>query len=118
MTKLLTLGVNINDKFFANSPDAQTIAGGGNANIGELITSLLPNAIIGAGVIFLFLLIGAGFSMISSSGKDDAKAAAQAKNTITFSVIGFLLVISAFFILQAIKVIIGIDFLNNPTSIP
>lgn len=111
MTKLLS-DINISDQFFTNSPSAKIIAGGPLANIGTLIASLLPNALIGAGVIFLFLLVGAGFSMISSSGKDDAKAAAQAQATITFSVIGFLLVISAYFILQAVGVITGIDFFN------
>ena len=111
MTKLLSQ-VDINEQFSTNSPQAAGIAGGTNANLGTLITSLLPNALIGAGVIFLFLLLGAGFSMISSAGRDDAKAAAQAKNTITFSVIGFLLVISAYFILQAVGVITGIDFLT------
>lgn len=112
MTKLLSQGININDQFFTNAPAAAKSAGGPNASIGTLITFLLPNALIGAGVIFLFLLVGAGFSMISSSGKDDAKAATQAKATITFSVIGFLLVISAYFILQAVGVITGIDFFN------
>ncbi len=108
------MGIDINKVFFLNSPNAAKIAGGVDANIGTLITSLLPNALIGAGVIFFFLMVGAGFSMISSSGKDDAKAAAQAKATITFSVIGFLLVISAYFILQAVGVITGIDFLKTP----
>lgn len=114
MTRLLSQ-VDISNQFFTNAPAAVKIAGGTDASIGTLITSLLPNALIGAGVIFLFLLVGAGFSMISSSGKDDAKAAAQAQATITFSVIGFLLVISAYFILQAVGVITGIDFFNIPT---
>lgn len=112
MTKLLS--VNIEEQFFINNSLAKKIAGGPDANISTFITSLLPNALIGAGVIFLFLLVGAGFSMISSSGKDDAKATAQAQATITFSVIGFLLVISAYFILQAVGVITGIDFFNIP----
>ena len=103
----------ITDDFFSKQPvGIENIAGGKDANIGTFITSLLPNALIGAGVIFLFLMVGAGFTMISSAGSGDAKSAAQAKTTVTYSVIGFLLVISAYFILQAIGVITGIDFLK------
>lgn len=108
--------VDINKDFFSGNPNAGAITGGPNASIGALITSLLPNALIAAGAIMLFLIVGAGFKMISSAGSDDAKAAAQAKTTLTYSVIGFLLVISAYFILQVVGVITGIDFLkiSNP----
>lgn len=99
-------------EFFKNT---KLICGWGGCDLskpGDLISLILPNLLIGAGVIFLFLMVGAGFTMISSAGSGDAKSAAQAKTTVTYSVIGFLLVISAYFILQAIGVITGIDFLK------
>ena len=87
-------------------------------NIGTLVSSLLPNLLVGAGVIFFFLILGGGFMMIKSAGGDaNAQDTAKAKNAVTFAVIGFLLVISAYFILQIVGVITGINFIN-PLPIP
>lgn len=89
-----------------------------NANIGSAITTLLPNLLIFAGVIFFLLILGGGFMMIKSAGGDaNAQDAAKAKNAVTFAVIGFLLVISAYFILQILKMTTGVDFLNPPSNI-
>ena len=83
-------------------------------DIGSLISSLLPNTLVFAGAIFFLLMVGAGFMMIHSAGNDaNAQDAAKAKNAVTFAVVGFLLVISAYFILQAIIVVTGVDFLKN-----
>lgn len=82
-------------------------------NIGQLISVLLPNAIIAAGVIFFLLIIGGGISMIKNAGAEaNPQAAAKAKAALTFSLIGFLLVVSAYFILQIVHIITGIDFLK------
>ncbi len=94
-----------------NIPD--TFAPGSKfTDIGSLISSLLPNLLIGAGVIMFFLMIGGGFMMIHGAGNDDAKQTAQGKAAVTAAVIGFLLVISAYFILQILGVITGINFFN------
>lgn len=86
-------------------------------DLGSLVSSLLPNLLIGAGVIMFVLMFGGGFMLIHGAGNDDAKQAAAGKATVTSAVIGFLLVISAYFILQILKVITGIDFLTPPTNI-
>ena len=109
--------MNIYEKFFENSPLAAKIAGGADANINSLISSLLPNILIGAGVIFFLLMLGGGFMMIKSAGSDaNAQDTAKAKNAVTFAVVGFLIVVSAYFILQIIGVITGIDFIK-PTNL-
>ncbi len=83
-------------------------------DVSKLISSLLPNILVLAGVIFFFLMLGGGFMIIKSAGGDaNAQDTAKAKNAVTFAVVGFLLVISAYFILQAIGVITGVDFLKN-----
>jgi hypothetical protein len=80
---------------------------------GDLISTLLPNIIIIAGVIFLFLIVGAGFSMIIGAGSQKSpQEAAKAKAALTWGIIGFLLVISAYFILQAVQYMLGVDLLS------
>ncbi len=82
----------------------------------ELISTLLPNILILAGVIFFGLIIGGGFSMISVAGKE-ASAQGKAQAAITYGIIGFLLVISAYFILQVVGVVTGINFINTPYTL-
>ncbi len=84
----------------------------------QLISVLLPNILILAGVIFFLLILGGGFMMISGAGKEEnAQDKAKAQGAITYGVIGFLLVVSAYFILQIVGTVTGINFLS-PTPIP
>lgn len=85
-----------------------------DAGPGILISTLLPNALILAGVIFFLLIIGGGFSLIAGAGKEaSAQDKAKAQAAITYGVIGFLLVISAYFILHITTIVTGIDFFKN-----
>lgn len=96
--------------FFANHPGADTLAG---SDIGNLVSTFLPTAIAGAGVIFFFLILGAGFMMIKSAGSQGSpQDAAKAKAALTYAVTGFLLVVFAYFILQIVGAIVGVNFLN------
>ncbi len=102
--------MNLKDVFFSGHAGAKTLAG---TDVGTLISILLPNALAFAGVIFFFLIVGGGFMMIKSAGSQGSpQDAAKAKAAVTYAVIGFLLVVSAFFIMQIIKVITGVDFLD------
>ncbi len=87
-------------------------------SIGQVISLLLPNVMGVAGLLFFLLILGGGFAMIVGAGKDsNPQSAAKAKAAITYGVTGFLLVISAYLILQVVKVITGVDFLNPPATL-
>ena len=83
----------------AASVPLQTTFAGTNtifSSVSQLISTLLPNAIVIAGVIFFILILGSGIAMIVNSGGDASpQNAAKARNAVTYSVIGFLLVVSA-----------------------
>lgn len=82
-------------------------------SIGQTVSYLLPNIIGAAAIIMFLLMIGAGFTMISTAGHESsAQDKAKASAALTYSVIGFLLVVSAYFILQVIGGVLGVDFLN------
>ncbi|MDO8488223.1 MAG: hypothetical protein Q7S31_02815 [bacterium] len=86
--------------------------------VGGLISSLLPNIMILAGVTFFGLIVGGGFSLIAGAGKDgSAQDKAKAQAAVTYGVVGLLLVVSAFFILQIVGVVTGINFIENPTNL-
>jgi hypothetical protein len=79
---------------------------------GSLIGSLLQTSLTVAGIIFLCLLIFGGFTLIMNAGDNDPKKAALAKTVITDAIIGFLVVILAYFIIQVIEVVTGFSILN------
>lgn len=76
-------------------------------SLGELVTSFLPIFLLAAGVIFFFLTVYAGFSMITSSGSDDANAHERWRMILTYGVIGLVIIFAAFWVLQIINFITG-----------
>lgn len=81
-------------------------------SISPLISSLLTNAIVIAGIILVGLILFGGFGMISSAGSGDTKKAEQSKKTITSAIIGFIVVFCAYLIIQIIETITGMEILN------
>jgi hypothetical protein len=73
-----------------------------------LVNLLISNIFIVAGFILFFLLIAAGFKFITGAtkGKDEAKEMLEA------ALIGFIIMFSAYWIMQIVKIITGIDYLG------
>ena len=113
---------------FADSTELGTLKGLGPLGFeGETITkegafTLFNNTIsiiIGlltviAGIWFLFQVIIAGFQWLSSSG--DKASIENARNKLTHSVIGLVIVVMAFAIISIIGNLLGIEFLK-PTEV-
>ena len=81
-------------------------------NFFTLINIIFNNALTIAGVILLALLIFGGITLILSAGSGDAKKAEQGQKTVTSALIGFLVVLLAYFIIQIIEVITGLEILK------
>lgn len=77
-------------------------------DLGSLINVIVPNLFLLAGVIFLFLLILGGFSIISSGS---SKGVEEGQKKITTAIIGFLIMFSAFWIVQIVELITGIEII-------
>lgn len=80
-------------------------------NLGSFVNIILKNAFAIAGVICLVLLIFGGFSFIVSAGSGDTKKMDQGKQTITSALIGLMLIIGAYWIVQIIGLLTGISIL-------
>jgi hypothetical protein len=76
-------------------------------NIGAVITNLLPYIFGGAAIALLIYLIIGGFQMMLSRGDPKAMQAAQAK--ITNAIIGFVIIVIAFFVVQLLGQLLGIE---------
>lgn len=74
-----------------------------------VITRLLPFAILASGLYFFLRLVSAGYQYLTSVG-DSGKIQAATKE-LTNASIGFVLVISAYFIAQLLEILLGINIL-------
>lgn len=87
---------------------------GQTRSLSSLIGVILGGSLMIAGVILLFLLIGGGLKVIMSAGDNDPKGAASGKQAITSALTGFIIVLSAFFIIRLVETIINVPFLTFP----
>ncbi len=77
---------------------------------GMVVTAIVKNAFVLAGIISFILLIFGGFNVIVAAG--DAKKAQQGKTAITGAITGLLLVLGSFWIIQIIEVVTGKQILS------
>ena len=85
--------------------------GGGTFNfagkkVTEIIAGLIPYLFAAAGALLLLYLIYGGFSYITSAG--DPKKTQVAKGIITNAIVGVLIVIFAYIIVQVIALVFNI----------
>lgn len=78
-------------------------------NLGSMIGKLLPYVMVVAGLILLFMLITGGIALMTSAG--DPNKTKEGSGKITAGLIGFLIIILAYFITQLVEVVLGVKFL-------
>ncbi|MCJ7805261.1 hypothetical protein MUP46_01315 [Patescibacteria group bacterium] len=106
MNLLAQTGVPIGTTF--GSPLGQT------KTIGDIVSLVLSNALVIAGVILLFLLVAGGIGMIAGAGSDNPEQLANGRKAITAAIIGFIIVFAAYWIIRLIESIIGVQFITAP----
>lgn len=102
--------VNIGEKLFGNKD--HFLAKNDLTGIGTLTSIIISNLLVISGIIVLFLFVAGGIGMILSSGKDNPEKAEKSKKMITSAVIGFILIFTAYWIVQFIGKITGIEILG------
>ncbi len=82
-------------------------------DFGSIVTVVVKNAVVFAGIISFILLILGGFGVIVGAGSGDTKKLEQSKKAITGSVVGLLIVVLSVLIVQIIATITGADILKQ-----
>jgi len=100
--------VNIGDNFLLGNKSISNVFG----SFGEFFQHLLNPIYAIAGIIMLFLLIFGGFSVIIGAGNDDSGQIQKGQKAVTAAVIGFIIIVGSYFIIQLIEVITGVSILN------
>jgi len=102
--KEIAQGINIGQQF--NSPIGTTVG------LGGLVSIILSNALVIAGIILVFLLVFGGVSVIASAGRDNPEGAAKGKQAVTAALVGFIIIFAAYWIIQIIEQLTGVDIFN------
>lgn len=76
-------------------------------NLGFVVTQLIPYFFTFAGILLLLYLLMGGFQLMTSQGNPKAVEAGKAK--IMYALYGFVIVFIAFWIVQIIGLLFGID---------
>ena len=100
-------------KVFLSSNCAENINGNYIASLNCLpfvFQNAIKAAFVIAGIVALILIIYSGIKYILSGG--DQKQVETARKTLTYAIIGFLIVLFSFLIVNVISVITGVEFIK------
>jgi len=81
------------------------------ANIGDIISKLLPYFFGFAGFALIVYIVLAGYALMTSKGDERAVAAAKAK--LTYGVAGFLVVFVSYWVVALVGKILGITIIQT-----
>ncbi len=87
--------------------------GGIDGTVGSIVSLVAQASIALAGLVLVFLLLFGGFKMIQGAGENDPRKTGQGKQALTAAIGGFLLVFSAYWVIRALEVILGVRFLTG-----
>jgi len=82
-------------------------------SLSYLVTVILQNSFTIISIILVALLISGGLMFIIGAGNQDQKKAAQGKTIITDALIGFVVTLLAYSIVQIVEVVTGLKILNS-----
>ena len=80
-------------------------------SLGDLISAIIPYIFGLSGIILLLMIVMSGFQMLTSAG--DPKAMESAQKRLTGALIGFIIIFTAYWIVQFIGRMLGIDAITN-----
>lgn len=91
----------------------QTGIGGatGYRSIGQLISVILPNVYVIAGVILFLIFVFWGIRYLTSGGNPEETA--KANKAITTALIGFVIVFASYWLIQIVQIITGLNILGG-----
>lgn len=104
--------LNIGQDFWVKPNVGIEGAEGFKEGIGGIISTLLQNIYVLAGILLFILLIIGGVVFIMGAGNDSPDQAKKGKQAITAALIGFVVIFSSYWIIKIIETITGLNILT------
>ena len=86
-------------------------------DFGSIVSVIVKNAFVFAGIISFVLLIFGGLGVIVGAGSGDTKKLEQGKKAVTGAVLGLVIVVLSYTIVQIIATITGLPVLKQIVGI-
>jgi hypothetical protein len=80
-------------------------------NIAALINVLMRYVFVLSGIALLIVILSAGFTLLTSGG--DVKAVEKGKKNLTNGLIGFILIFTAYWLVQLVGIVFGIPEIKD-----
>ncbi|MBI3386006.1 hypothetical protein HY031_02890, partial [Candidatus Gottesmanbacteria bacterium] len=80
-------------------------------SLGDIMSRVMPYVFAAAGIGLLLMLIRSGFSFLTSAG--DTKKLEQARQRLTYALVGFIVIFVAYWIVQIFGIIFGVKEINT-----
>ncbi|MFZ5845441.1 MAG: hypothetical protein ACOY0S_03160 [Patescibacteria group bacterium] len=77
-----------------------------SSDLGKVITNFIPFVFAFAGIGLLLMILGAGFTLLTSAG--DAKKLESGKQRLTYAIVGFIVIFVAYWLVQIAGFVFGI----------
>lgn len=77
-----------------------------------LVSTILSNAVLIAGILMFILMLAGGIMVISGSGSDNPESTAKGRKAITAALVGFLIIFTSYWIIRIVETITGVNILN------
>lgn len=106
------LSLSIGKEFWVQQGQGIAEAEGFRGGIGGIISTLLQNIYVLAGLLLFILLIIGGLGFIMGAGGDNPEKAKKGKQAISAALIGFVIIFCSYWIIKIIEIITGINILN------
>lgn len=103
------MGVPIGNRFFGQPNHLF----GDIKDVGTLVSAVLANIYVIAGVILLILIIFGGLGIIMGAGQNDPQKVAQGKKAVTMAIAGFLIIFASYWIIQLVELLTGVNILGK-----
>lgn len=107
MNKILAQSLTLPWEGEGDPPVVKSLDGFNFTSIGDVVTRLIPFVFAFAGIGLLLMIISAGFTLLTSAG--DAKKLDMGKNKLTYALVGFLIIFVAFWVVQIMGRIFGLQ---------
>jgi energy-converting hydrogenase Eha subunit B len=96
--------------FFGNIDNPYETDYGTTGGLGAFINNIVQMIMTVGGLIFFGLLVYGGIQYLTSGGNEDTVESAQ--NTITYAVLGLVIIAAAWFIVKILETVLGIQILD------
>jgi len=93
--------------FIANAATLENPAGANFNSLASIVNAFVTPVLTIAGLVLFLLIVVSGFKFMTAG--DDPKAKGSAKAQLTSAVIGFVIIFSAYWVVEIIASILGIE---------